>query len=77
VAAGDPELGIGPVQVRADGAQGEEEPVADLAVGQAVAGQPDDLALLGGQLPEGIGFGGHPGDRDPARSQLGLRPLRP
>jgi hypothetical protein len=38
LAAGDPELGVGPVQVRADRA-GEEEPVADLAVGQAVAGQ--------------------------------------
>jgi len=43
----DSELGIGPVQVRADCARGEEEPVADLAVGQALAGQPDDLALLG------------------------------
>jgi hypothetical protein len=44
--------------VRADRPRGEEEPVADLAVGQAVAGQPDDLALLEGQLPEGIGFSG-------------------
>jgi hypothetical protein len=30
--------------VRADRARREEEPVADLAVGQAVAGQSDDLA---------------------------------
>ncbi len=63
--------------MRADRAGGQEEPVADLAVGQAVAGQPDDLALLGGQLPEGIGFGGRVGDRDPARSELGLGALRP
>src|SRR5580693_2060472 len=64
VAAGDAELGIGAVQVRADRVRGQEEPVADLAVGQAVAGQPDDLALLGGEFPQGIGFGGRAGDSD-------------
>jgi hypothetical protein len=47
VPVGYPELGIRPVQVRADRARREEEPVADLAVGQAVAGEADDLALLG------------------------------
>src|SRR5579859_7346603 len=77
VAAGDPELGERPVQVRDDRARGQEEPVADLAVGQAVAGQPDDLALLRGQLPQGIGRAGCAGDNHPGRSQLGLRPLRP
>jgi hypothetical protein len=63
--------------VRADRARGQEEPVADLAVGQAVAGQADDLPLLGGQLPEGIAFAGRAGNGHPGRSQLGLRPLRP
>ena len=47
VAVGYPELRERPVQVRADRARREEEPVADLAVGQAVPGQADDLALLG------------------------------
>jgi Major Facilitator Superfamily len=48
VAVGYPELGERPVQVRADRARREEEPVADLAVGQAIASETDDLALLGG-----------------------------
>jgi hypothetical protein len=60
VAAGYPELGIGPVQVRVDGARREEQPVGDLAVSQAVAGQQDDLPLLGGELGQGIGFAGCP-----------------
>jgi len=63
--------------VRADRARGQEEPVADLAVGQAVAGQPDDLALLGSELAQGVALAGRTGDSHPARSQLGLCALRP
>src|SRR6202044_4090565 len=43
---------------------------------KAVAGQPDDLALLRGQLPQGIAFG-RARDSHPARSELRLRPLLP
>jgi hypothetical protein len=49
VAAGDAELGVGAVQVRGDGAGGQEQAVGDLAVGQAAAGEDDDLALLRGE----------------------------
>src|ERR1700727_2882323 len=44
-----PELGVDFRQVRADGAVGDVEPLADLAVGQAVRRQLRDLQLLGGQ----------------------------
>jgi hypothetical protein len=49
VAAGDAELGVGAVQVRGDGAGGQEQAVGDLAVGQAASGEDDDLALLRGE----------------------------
>ncbi len=49
VPPGYAELGVGAVQVRGDGARGQEQPVGDLAVGQA-AGQDDDLALLRGEF---------------------------
>src|SRR6266852_6569588 len=49
VAAGDAELGVGAVQVRGDGAGGQEQAVGDLAVGQAVSGEDGDLALLRGE----------------------------
>src|SRR6516162_2573124 len=39
VAAGDAQLRVGTVEVRGDGVRGQEEPVGDLAVGQAAAGQ--------------------------------------
>ena len=52
VAAGDAELGVGAVQVRGDGAGGQEQAVGDLAVGQPVAGEDDDLALLRGEPGE-------------------------
>jgi hypothetical protein len=48
VAAGDAQLRVGAVQVRGDGARRQEQPVGDLTVGVALAGQEDDLALLGG-----------------------------
>jgi len=49
VAPGDAELGVGAVQVRGDGAGGQEQSVGDLAVGQATSGEDDDVALLGGE----------------------------
>src|ERR1700733_16250484 len=58
VAAGDAELGVGVVQVVGDGAGGQEQAVGDVAVGQALAGQDDDLALLRGQVRERAGRGG-------------------
>jgi hypothetical protein len=54
-AGGDAEFGECAVQVRSDGAGGQEQPFADLAVGQAGGGQPDDVLLLGGQLGERAG----------------------
>jgi hypothetical protein len=57
VAVGDAELGVGAVQVRGDGAGGKEQPVGDLAVGQAAAGEDDDLALLRGEPGERAGIG--------------------
>jgi hypothetical protein len=49
MAAGYAELGVRAVQVRGDGAGGQEQAVGDLAVGQPVSGEDDDLALLGGE----------------------------
>ena len=49
----DAELGEDLAQVVLDGARADEQPGADLRVGQAVAGQPRDLGLLGGQLCPG------------------------
>jgi hypothetical protein len=43
--------------VRGDGAGGKEQPVGDLAVGQAAAGEDDDLALLRGEPGERAGIG--------------------
>jgi hypothetical protein len=69
VAAVDAELGIGAVQMRGDGARGQEQPVGDLAVGQPTAGQDDDLALLRGEPGERacIGRLGMRGDATGAR----------
>jgi hypothetical protein len=51
------------------------KPVADLGVGQAFAGQPHNLALLGRYLPQRIRFAEAADDGHSARSQLCLRPL--
>jgi hypothetical protein len=74
MAAGHAELGVGAVQVRTDGSRGKVQPFGDLAVGEAVASQVDDLALLRSELGQGVG---RIGDTDPARSQFGFRTLRP
>jgi hypothetical protein len=47
-AGGDGELGEDLAQVVLDRARADEQPGADLRVGQTVAGQPRDLRLLGG-----------------------------
>ena len=49
-ARGDPELREHPVQVRADRAMGEVEPLPDLAIRKPVCSQLGDLQLLSGQL---------------------------
>src|SRR5260370_19380459 len=49
------ELGEDLVQVVLDGAGAHEQLGGDLGVGQAVAGQPGDLGLPGGELGGGIG----------------------
>src|SRR3954464_8780739 len=49
-ARGDAELGEDAVEVGADRARREEEPLADLPVGQPVGGHPGDLELLVGEL---------------------------
>src|SRR5580658_882031 len=49
-AGGDVELGEDLAQVVLDGARGQEQPSADLRVGQTVAGQPGNLGLLRSQL---------------------------
>ena len=52
VAARYAELGIRAVQVRGDSAGRKEQPVGDLRIGQALAGEDHDLALLRGELRE-------------------------
>ena len=42
-----------------------------------VSSMADNLALLGGEFPQGVGFAIPAGDGHPARSQLGLGALRP
>jgi hypothetical protein len=56
-AGADAELGEDLAQVVLDGVGADEQPGADLRVGQAVAGQPRDLGLLGGQLLAGLDGG--------------------
>src|SRR3954454_13474612 len=51
---GDPQLGEDPVQVAADRAVREVEPLPDLAVGQALRGHLGDLQLLPRQLVAGL-----------------------
>jgi hypothetical protein len=49
-AGGDAELGEDLAQVVLDGVGADEQPGADLGVGQALAGQLGNLGFLGGQL---------------------------
>jgi hypothetical protein len=46
---GDPELAEHVGQVGCHGTAGDEQPVADLGVGEPLGGQPDDAELAGGQ----------------------------
>ena len=50
VARGDVELGEHLAQVVGDGVLADEQPRADVSVGEAVAGEPRDLSFLGGEL---------------------------
>src|SRR5260370_20706876 len=70
VAARDAELGVGAVQVRGDGARGQEQPVGDLGVGQAAAGEQDDLALLRGEPGQRAGGPRRRRSRDAAGAKL-------
>ena len=71
--AGDAELGVGAVQVRGDGAGRQEQPVGDLAVGQAAAREDDDLALLRGEPGERAGIGRRGLRGHAAGAQFGFR----
>src|SRR5579859_6334107 len=53
-AGADAELGEDLAQVVLDRAGADEQPGADLRIGQAVPGQPGDLGLPGGQLASGL-----------------------
>jgi hypothetical protein len=46
----DPELREGPIEVKTDRPMGEEEPRANLPVGQALCGHVGDLQLLWREL---------------------------
>ena len=54
--------------------RGQKEPVPDLPIGKATAGQGHNLALLRGELRQRVGFGRRGGDS--ARSQFCLCALR-
>ena len=56
-AGADAELGEDLAQVVLGGMRADEQPGADLGVGQAVPGQLGDLQFLGGQLLAGLGGG--------------------
>ena len=77
VAGADGELGEDQAQVVLDRARADEQPGADLRVGQALAGQPRDLGLLGGQLAGGLHgplAGSLVGRRQLAPGRVGERP---
>jgi hypothetical protein len=63
--------------VGGDGPGGQEQAVGDLGVGQALAGQQDDLALLRGQVRERVGRGDRGLGGDAAGAQLCLGALGP
>jgi hypothetical protein len=77
VAAGDAELRVGAVQVGSDGARREEQAVGDLAVGEAVAGEYDDLPLLRSESGERVRRGGLGRGRDAAGAQFRFRASYP
>src|SRR3984885_5665305 len=65
-APGDLKLREDPVQVAADSAVREEEPLSDFAVGQALSGELGDLQLLGGEAVSGV--------RNPSSDPFARRP---
>jgi hypothetical protein len=72
-AAGDPELAIHAAEVRLGGLGGDEQRLGDLAIGEAIGGEPGDTQLAGGQrvaagdrVAPWLGAGG---------DQLGTRPV--
>src|SRR6202167_1886863 len=67
-APGDLELREDPVQVAADSAVREEEPLSDFAVGQALSGELGDLQLLGAEAISGV--------RNPSSDPFPGRPQR-
>src|SRR4051794_37307992 len=72
----DAQLGEDLVQVVLDGAPADEQPAADLGVRQALAGEPGDLGLLGGELAVGKRAArprGLAGGAELARGALGER----
>jgi len=73
------ELGEGPVQAGGDGSRGQAQALSDLAVGQALGGQPDDLALLRRERLRPGRAGQRPRDRDSAGPEFpfGAALLRP
>jgi hypothetical protein len=77
--AGDAEFGVRAVEVgsEATGAQREEQAVGDLAVGEAAAGECDDLALLRGKSGERVRRCGLGLCRDAAGAQFRFRAAGP
>src|SRR4051812_49866918 len=71
----DPELREHAVQVRADRAMREVEPLPDLAVGEPVGRELGDLQLLGGELVARLGHAAPAAF--PGRAQLPPRVLAP
>jgi hypothetical protein len=63
--------------MRGDGSVRKEEPIGDLAVGQAPGGERDDLVLLGRQPVYRVGSGRRRSGDDTAGPQFGLRPHGP
>src|SRR5580693_4249689 len=74
-ARADVELGEDLAQVVLDRARAEKQPGADLRVREALAGQPGDLGLLGGQVERG-GYGAFAGGGLAGGLQLAPSPRR-
>jgi hypothetical protein len=77
-APGDLKLREDAVQVAADSAVREEEPLSDFAVGQALSGELGDLQLLGGETVPGVrNPSSDPFARRPQLMSCPLAPTRP
>jgi hypothetical protein len=70
VSSGHAELGEGSVQVGGDRSRGQIQALCDLAVGQALGGEPDDLALLRREHVQPGRSGQASGDRDSAGAKF-------